>query len=170
MIRLLATAAVAATVLVAAPCLAASRSYTDPAGDSGKATDLRAVTVSYDARLRVTATYPGSSLKKSVLRYWLDTLPHNHGPEFLVVVVPNSDGSGILAIDDWGQIRGDPVDCAGFGAHADVFATRHKTWVGLPPSCIGAPHKVSVALQSRRGKSSDWVKDTRTYLPPVKHS
>jgi hypothetical protein len=160
--------AVACVVSVPTTASAATKTFDDPAGDSGSATDIRTVTVTYEARLKVVATYPDSTLKGSFLRYWLNTAPKNPGPEYLVTVVPNSDSFGISKIKRFGQIHGQAVDCAGFRAKADIFSEKPRTWIRIPARCLGEPGRIAVAVQTRHGKQSDWVKAPQTFLAFVR--
>jgi hypothetical protein len=149
---------------------AADRSFSDPAGDSGRATDISRVDVSYSKkRLRVTARYPGSDLQGSNVRYWLDT-DKDRRPDVFVHIIPNSDGLFLMEVNGFNKpFSGDPIPCRGFRAWADIFDSRGKrTWVKIPSRCLGDPGKVRVAVQTKRGKASDWVRDVKTFLPGVK--
>jgi len=167
----LTTLATAALISPALSAQAAEKSFRDPSGDSGRATDISRVDVKYDdKRLRVTARYPGSELTGSRVRYWLDTDRSDKGPEIFIDIIPNSDGLFMAEVEGWKKpFRGDPIECRGFRAWADGLNDAPKrTWMKVPSSCIDSPKKVRVAVQTKRGSSSDWVKDVNTFLPAVK--
>jgi hypothetical protein len=143
--------------------------FTDPSGDSGAATDIKRVDVGYGKRLTVIVRYPGSDLQGSILRYYLDTDRGNFGPEYLATVIPNSDIFGITKVENWKHPnQGTPVSCPGFRAFADAFNDGPpRTWVKIPPRCIGAPDAIRVAVRTKHGASSDWARAPRTFLPSV---
>jgi hypothetical protein len=171
--RLITTAiAAAATAALLTPTLDASAEvhvYDDPAGDSGKATDIRTTFIDYGQRLIVVVHYPGSSLEGSILRYYIDTDRSDVGPEYLATVIPNSDGFGLAAVEGWRKPnQGTPVECPGLRAHADALNPGPKrTNVRIPGSCIGGPDEVRVAVATKNGAAADWARDTRRFLAPV---
>lgn len=171
--RLVLTAlATAATAALMTPTLNASAEvqiFDDAKGDSGNATDIRSTFIDYGKQLIVVVHYPGSSLEGSILRYYLDTDRSDAGPEYLATVIPNSDGYGLAAVDNWKKPnQGTPVDCPRLRAHADALNGGPKrTNIRIPAGCIDAPDAVRVAVVTKDGASADWARDTRRFLPSV---
>jgi hypothetical protein len=93
-----------AAALTLAPAALASTSYTDPAGDSGTAPDITAVTVgSYEGVVTLAVTATGVEHRK-----WLD-------------VYVNADRNAATGSQDEGQVG------------ADYMLVVHSTWHGLVP-------------------------------------
>lgn len=167
----IALAAVSLTVgsvlSIASPAQASTRTFTDPSGDSGQATDIRTVRVKYAKRLTVVVTYPGSSLVGSRIHYFIDTARKNPGPEYALTVVPNSEISPLVKVSGFRDHRGEPVVCRGLRASADISSTRPRTSMSVPAKCITSPGKVRVAVRTKAAGGSDWARARRTFLGSV---
>ena len=142
------------------------RRFRDAAGDTGLPADLTTVRVDNGADTVEVKARPGRVGFEDLFTFWLDTRPKNPGPEYKVVVVPNSDSFGLLRVDAFGQ-QGTPVPCDGLRATADNFTPE---WVStsVPRSCLRHPGKVRVAVKARYtdGDTSvvDWAPAKRTFF------
>lgn len=142
-----------------------TRRFRDAAGDTGLPADLTTVRVSNGPdTVKITAR-PGRVEFEDLFVYWLDTRPKNPGPEYKVVVVPNSDAFGLLRVGAFGE-RGTPVTCDGLRATADHF-TPDRVSTSVPRSCLRNPGKVRVAVKARYtdGDASvvDWAPARRSF-------
>jgi hypothetical protein len=153
--------------LVTVPAASAdTRRFRDVAGDTGLPADLTTVRVSNGPETVDIAARPGRVGLEDLFVYWLDTRPRNAGPEYKVVVAPNSDDFGLLRVGAFGK-RGRPVACEGLRARADHFTPE---WIStsVPRSCLGNPGKVRVAVKARYtdGETSvvDWAPSKRRFF------
>lgn len=159
---LMASALLAATV---APALGATASFPDPV-DTPEGADVTAVKVKHENRVKVVLEHTGLEDQAAVeMTYWLDTKPRNPGPEYRVWFAANSDGFDVRRVDTW-RDRGRSVDCARYGAKADVFSDDPIVmWVHR--SCLGGPRKVRVGVKVREIQEGtttvDWAPAKRTF-------
>lgn len=166
----LAGLATLALTIPAPSATAAERTFRDPAGDSGAATDIRRVDVSYTGKaLRVVIRYPGSTLRDSFPRVWIDSRRKDKGPEFRASAIPNSEDFGMRRTENFNRPdSGAYVTCPRFRVFADgnPGAPPRSRFV-IPARCIGDPSKVRVAVEmvSLDDASSDWSRDVRRFLP-----
>jgi hypothetical protein len=171
-----------ATALTVAPAAAATATVTDPTGDSGQGVDLVALDVRHAAptapnRLVLRARHTGlpdfDTGVFTTVTFWIDVDRADHGPEFVVDVIPNAGGMRLLSVEGWN--RGDRHDqpCPGMRARADVFTDAPVT-LSVPRSCLGDPARVRGAVkavgETPRGEvvGRDWVGGRRHWSPWVR--
>lgn len=152
------------------PAGAATLRFTDPV-DSRYAPDLRRITVVHKRRLTVIAHHSGTPMSQyTLIRYWIDSRPRNPGPEFFVMVIPNSDGLTLRRSETWKQERGNVVRCPGLRAHADYLAN-DALRLSVPRRCLGNPSRVRVAIRVEERYAdrnfSDWAAGRHRFMPPV---
>ena len=145
---------------------AQTRSFSDAAGDSGRAPDIRTVDVSYAKALRIQAHHVGPKLSVTTsVTYWLDTRRRDKGPEYRAFAVPNSDSFGLLRVEGW-KSKGTPVKCRGLRMRADIFDQTRTLTLRAPGRCIGDPPRVRVAVRVlKHGKGGPW----RDWAPAAFH-
>ena len=157
---------VLASLLALPTASADTRRFRDAAGDTGLPADLTTVRVSNGTETVDISARPGRVEFGDIFVFWLDTRPRNAGPEYKVVVVPNSDAFGLVRVGAFGK-RGRPVPCDGLRATADHGAPE---WVSasVPRSCLRDPGKVRVAVKARYtdGDTSvvDWAPAKRRFF------
>ena len=146
----MAAASVLTTLAVALPAHADSRVFADRAGDTGNAADITTVKVANGSgdghRVAVRADV-GQLRIGDYYTFWFDTVSSNPGPEYKVVVYPNSDGIGLQRLNEFGE-QGTAVRCDGLRATADAFA-EDVVRVSVPRSCMNYPGAVRVSLRAR---------------------
>jgi len=158
--------AVIASLTALPSAQADTRRFHDPAGDTGLPADLTAVRVSNGAETVEVVARPGRVGFQDRFTYWFDTSRKNPGPEYKVVVVPNSGDFGLLRVDAFGE-QGSPVVCDGLRAMADHF-TPGRVSTSVPRSCLDNPGKVRVSVKARYsdGDTSvvDWAPGKRRFF------
>jgi hypothetical protein len=106
----------------------------------------------------------------STVVFWIDVDRADHGPEFVVDVIPNAGGMRLLSVEGWnrGDRRFQP--CQGMRARADVFTDGPVT-LSVPRSCLDDPARVRGAVkavgETPRGEvvGRDWVGGRRHWSP-----
>jgi len=148
------------TVAVALPAQADTRTFTDRAGDTGTGADITWVKVANGSggghRIAVRAEI-GQLGIEDFFTFWFDTASLDAGPEYKVVVYPNSDGIQLRVLDEFGE-KGRGVRCEGLRARADAFGPDEVS-VSVPRSCMGYPGKVRVSLRGRYVDDGHQVRD-----------
>jgi hypothetical protein len=158
-----------ASLTVATPAAAAVRTFHDRAGDTGVRADITTVRVSNsDTRVAVAARV-GRINFEDFFTFWFDTVPANAGPEYKVVVFPNSDGITLKRLGSFGA-SGTTVSCGGLRAQADAFG-EDLVRVSVPRSCMRNPGAVRVSLRARykfpERTIADWAPAERAFFGSV---
>lgn len=129
-----------AVAAVSAPAQADTKTFNDGGGY------LTKVKVAHGAKKVTVRAQVGTLTIGSYYTFWLDTLPKNAGPEYKVVIYPNSDGMSVLKVGSF-KSAGKAVKCRGFRASADIFGPKVVS-IKVPRSCIGNPAKVRVSVRA----------------------
>lgn len=166
--------AVLAISTISAPAASDMGVVHDRKGDTGGApSDITRVTIehgSHDGRRLVVAAAVGSLEIGDVPQLWIDTRGHDRGPEFRMVMHPNSDVMGLAAVERWHQ-HGQYVRCRGLRGRADAFG-RDVVRFSIPVRCLGAPQRVRASVQMRsihKGRRTvDWAPGLRRFSPWVR--
>lgn len=164
-----AAASLLTTVAVALPAHADTRTFTDRAGDTGTGADITSVKVANGSggghRIAVRADV-GQLGFEDFFTFWFDTASLDAGPEYKVVVYPNSDGIQLRVLDEFGD-KGRAVRCDGLRARADAFGPDEVS-VSVPRSCMGYPGNVRVSLRGRYvddgHRVTDWAPAERKFF------
>lgn len=164
-----AAASILTSVAVALPAQADTRTFSDRAGDTGTSADITTVKVANGsgggARIAVRADV-GQLTIFDFYTFWFDTAPLDAGPEYKVVVNPDSDGLQLRVLDEFGE-KGRVVACQGLRAHADTDGPAEVS-VSVPRSCLGDPGKVRVSLRGRYVNDghqvTDWAPAKRKFF------
>lgn len=147
---LAASAVVLASTALASPAFADLRTFRDAAGDTGSARDLTRVRVNNGAdggtRVRVAA-HVGDLNLLDATTFWLDTAGLDAGPEYKVVVLPNTDGMALEVVDTF-RDDGRRIRCRNLVARADAGG-RDVVSISVPRLCMGGPGRVRVSVRTR---------------------
>jgi len=170
------------TTLTAPPAAAATATVPDPTGDSGQGVDLVALDVRHATpkapnRLVLRARHTGlpdfdSGVFTTVI-FWIDVDRADHGPEFVVDVIPNAGGMRLLSVEGWNRGDRRVQPCQGMRARADVFTDGPVT-LSVPRGCLDDPARVRGAVkavgETPRGEvvGRDWVGGRRHWSPWVR--
>ncbi len=164
---------VAATTLAAAwgaqaPASAETRVLHDKVGDSRTGSgDIRAVRIGHWPRKLAVRVLP---VRRSGLAHfydiWIDTDPHNPGPERVIPAgLEVSPATRVLRTDRFGQF-GRPVCRLPHGSGYDTSA--QEFWVVVPRACLGRPARVRVSVHSSEEFGpSDWAPRFPRFSPWV---
>jgi hypothetical protein len=170
------------TALTATPAAAAKATVPDPTGDSGQGVDLVALDVRHSTlntpnRLVLRARHTGlpdfDSGVFTTVTFWIDVDRADHGPEFVVDVIPNAGGMRLLAVEGWSRADRQVEACPGMRARADVF-TDGPVRLSVPRSCLDDPARVRGAVkavgETPQGDvvGRDWVGGRRHWSPWVR--
>jgi|GEM_PF-3318250 len=171
------------TTLTAPPAAAATATVRDPTGDSGQGVDLVALDVRHATpkapnRLVLRARHTGlpdfdSGVFTTVI-FWIDVDRADHGPEFVVDVIPNAGGMRLLSVEGWNRGDRRVQPCQGMRARADVFTDGPVT-LSVPRGCLDDPPRVRGAVkavgETPRGEvvGRDWVGGRRHWSPWVRN-
>lgn len=162
-------ASLATSLAVAMPAYADTTTFADRTGEHGNRADITSVKVANGSggghRVAVLASVRSLEVR-DYFTFWLDTRSSNAGPEYKVVVYPNSDGIGLQRVGSFGD-GGTTVTCDGLRARADAFGP-NEVAISVPRSCLGNPGKVRVAVHGRfvRGGTTyrDWAPKYRIFF------
>jgi hypothetical protein len=81
--------------------------------------------------------------------FWIDTRPHDPGPEYRLYMYANSDVFGIQQTDTF-EGPGWHWSCEhGVVMNSDNFAAGAWSWIGIPQHCLRGPGAVRVHVRSR---------------------
>ena len=153
-------AAVITSVAFSLPASADTRTFQDARGDTGTPADITAVKVANGSggghRVAVRAEV-GQLGIEDFFTFWLDTRPSDAGPEYKVVVYPNSDGIQLRRLDDFGE-AGTAVPCDRLRARADAFGPDVVS-ISVPRSCMGNPGRIRVSVRGRYVDDGHQVRD-----------
>lgn len=94
--------------------------------------------------IKVTTT-TGVIRPGTYLTVYFDTDPSDPGPEYRNDLVPASELSPLMRIEEFGQ-QGRAVRCDGLRGRGDVFGPKTVS-VTVPRSCVGYPTKVRVSVR-----------------------
>jgi len=119
--------------------------HADTATFRDKGAHLTTVTVTHGATNVTVKANVQRMTFGSYFTFWLDTNANNSGPEYKMVIHPNSDGMSVLRVGNFTD-SGWSVRCNGFRASADVFGPQFVSII-VPRSCIGYPRKVRVSVR-----------------------
>ncbi len=122
------------------PAHADTRTFVD------KGAHLTTVKVSHGASNVTVKANVGPMTFGSYFTFWLDTNAKNSGPEYKMVIYPNSDGMSVLRVGNFTD-AGRSIRCDGFRASADIFGPQVVS-ITVPRSCIGYPRKVRVSVRA----------------------
>lgn len=164
-----AAASLLTSLAVMLPAQADTKTFRDRAGDTGTSADMTTVKVANGsgggARLAVRAKV-GQLTIFDFYTFWFDTASLDAGPEYKVVVNPDSDGIQLRVLDEFGN-KGRVVRCDGLRARADTSGPAEVS-VSVPRSCLGDPGKVRVSLRGRYlndgHQVTDWAPRERKFF------
>lgn len=148
----------------------ARRTFSDKAGDTGTSVDITTVKVANGsgggARIAVRAKV-GQLTIFDFYTFWFDTASLDAGPEYKVVVNPDSDGiQKLRVLDEFGE-KGPAVRCDGLRARADTSGPAEVS-ASVPRYCLGDPGKVRVSLRGRYVNDghqvTDWAPRERKFF------
>jgi hypothetical protein len=162
-----ATAVAAASLLGGAMLVPSAQAdvatFPDPGGH------ITGVRISHGPKTVGVTAYDAEMTLGTHYQFWLDTNPHDPGPEYRVNVIPNAGGSPLRKVANF-HSPGTKVKCNGLRATADVFGEDYAKIV-VPRSCIGNPSKVRVAVRGYYGDEHpavvDWAPGKERFTPWV---
>jgi hypothetical protein len=162
-----------AVIVAAAPLAQAdSKTFHDARGDTNAPSDITKVVVRNGgpSGTRVsTSAQVGDLAPHDRVSFWFDTRRRNVGPEYRVVVEPNSDGLALEKVSGW---RGPTTiqRCRGLRAHADAFGPDVVS-ASVPRPCIDRPPRVRVAVKAKfvyaRRIVVDWAPGQHAFFGSV---
>lgn len=165
--------ALASVAVLAGTAQADSASFTDRHGDIRSGNDILRVRVvngaDGGARLNLVARLRDLGSTDRV-DFWIDTDPHDRGPEYRASGVSESDFMELRAVDGWGT-QGTAVPCRGFDIGMNGGDPSERARFTIPRRCLGGPGPVRVSVHSRRvtdnGAQNDWAPARHAWYPWV---
>ena len=159
-------------VASAAPAQADSKTFHDARGDTNARSDVTTVVVRNGgpSGTRVSASARvGDLAPQDRVFFWFDTRRRNQGPEYRIVVEPNTDGVALERVKGWTG----PTTierCHGLRARADAFG-RDVVSASAPRPCLHRPPRVRVSVKARfaypRRTVVDWAPGRQAFFGSV---
>jgi hypothetical protein len=145
-----------------------TKRFPDSASDQPYAADIHTVVVRHAKRVRVAVHFNDFKITQySTLTIWFDTRPALSGPEFVVILKPES--SFTLRTSKAWKV-GKNVPCP---MNASFLMGRSEDAVlAVPRRCLGKPRKVRVSVRSTELYATrvfhDWAPAKRSFYPWVR--
>ena len=168
----MATTALGVMVASVPPAQADSKTFHDARGDTNAPSDITKVVVRNGgpSGTRVsTSVKVGDLATRDRVSFWFDTRRRNAGPEYRIVVEPNTSGPVLEKVNGWNG----PTTikrCRGLRARADAFGPDVVS-TSAPRPCLGRPPRVRVAVKARfvytRRIVVDWAPGRHAFFGSV---
>ena len=154
--------AVAAAALIPAACLVPTASA-DIATFPDVGGHITSVRVSHGPKTVGVTAFDAEMTLTTFYRFWLDTNSDDPGPEYMVEVIPDSDGFGLATVANFAS-SGKAKRCDGLTALADTSGPEYAKIV-VPRSCLGTPSKVRVAVVAYYNEDDDEAIEVVDWAP-----
>jgi hypothetical protein len=161
-----------ATFVVGAnPAAAVRTPFEDTAGETDASSDITHVVVNNattDNRVAVSAEM-GNMIDGDTATLWLDTRPAVDGPEYKLLIRPESDGFTLRRVSDFTG-NGTTVACASMRVRLLTGHDVTARW-SVPRPCLGYPGAVRASVRGKYYYAStivtDWAPGYHRFFPWV---
>lgn len=114
--------------------------------DGGGGTGIKSIEIQNGPANVVVSINHNRYLDRDVV--WLDTVRHDRGPEYRLLMYANSDVGSYRRVEGFTRGLGHPWRCNGVRMSSDNFERGAWSYVRVPQSCLRGPGPVRVATDS----------------------
>jgi hypothetical protein len=145
---------------------AATRVFADP--DDSRTIDIRKVHVTYRDSLRVRVEHDGRLAIGQIYAFWIDTRPHDAGPEYYVAFRPNAEIPPLRRVSGFRDRSKTPTRCLRMEGAANALRPYGDVTLRVAGSCLGNPSRVRISVEFIKvNGSADWAPAFRRLCPWV---